>query len=360
MKRIVLFLAIGLFLLSACSDGSTATETQAVTPAPTQSAAPAAVTSDCATLGPQADGSICSATCQGGNIVRVVDETSCTPWDPPATAAPEAWPRPVVRTDDLGNGNFINWFEEPSYSAVFLMAAPVALSDGPLPIGEAVIGGMLFYVWYQTVGQEALVAAGAEVANGLEDLKLKIQAKAAPDFVDIDWAQWPPAWLTVLHPESPELIAGAWMRSTNGTLQSNNPQGCESGAISSGSVCLFAALNDPGTGQQFEGSVAVLVGSGPHVAFLVINGQVRPTPPAPGEMGWERLGQSQYYFQKSSGFWKCAWWMAQKTAGNGKKAVPPELRLDAGTGWARWQEVKTRYGLVFPIASISLPANPFQ
>jgi hypothetical protein len=282
-----------------------------------------------------------------------------------------------VKTEYLENGAVVNWFEEPSYEAVLLIAPAAALSDGPLPIGEAVIGGMLFYVWYQTVGQETLMAAGADIAVGIEDLRLKILAKTAEsdpyaiamdpsipiasesEMVATDWNQWPPAWMSVNHPESDALKSGAYQRASGGILNANNPQGCESGLISSGSICLFAALNDPGTGQAFEGSIAVLIGSSRHVAFLVINGQVRPTPPAPGEMGWERLGQSQYYFQKASAYWKCAWWMSQRIA-NGHGAVPPELRLEAGAGWARWQEVKTRYGLVFPIAQISLPPNPFQ
>jgi hypothetical protein len=310
-------------------------------------------------------------------VAPQVNDPAQPPALPAATTTPEAWPKPVVITENLGNGVMINWFEEPSYEAVLLIAPAAALSDGPLPIGEIVVGGLIFYVWYETVGQESLMAAGAVVANGLEDLRLKILAKAAEsdpfaiqmdpsipiaieaEMVATDWSSWPGAYLSVNHGESQNIILGTWMRAKNGVLHSNNSEGCERGLMSNGSICIFAALNDPGDGSMFEGSAAGLIGSSSHVIFIVVNGTVRSTPPGPGEMGWERLGQSQYYMLQKSMYWKCAWWMSERVS-NGHRLVPPEFRLEAGAGWARWQEVKTRYGLVFPIAQISLPPNPFQ
>lgn len=186
----------------------------------------------------------------------------------------------------------------------------------------------------------------------LYQLMAGLAVAAEAELVDVNWAD--NVFMSTRHPESDRIIRSLITRATAGSLISTNPQGCQNGQLSNGTICLFASLTPPADGSMFEGHVAILLGVSRFVAFFVVSGTVRQTPPLPGESGWERLGQSQYYMDKGSMFWNCAWFLGQKIS-NGHGIAPEKYWFDAGASWQKWEYVRQRYAMTFPIASISLP-----
>jgi hypothetical protein len=273
-------------------------------------------------------------------------------------------------------GPTVNFYKDvPSdatLAAAFAGAIPVALVE-PTPVGELVVVGMYVYLWWVTGGIDPqpinieIVGSPADISNWAAQKEAELTADpyliamdpAIPlasegEMFPVDWNMWPPAYMSIRHPESAALIAGALMRADqNRILNSNSPL-----CISGGQVCIFAAYTLPATPGFFEGHVAILVVSGKHTYFLVLNGTFRNTLPGVGEGQWVHVTDNVYY-DKSTLFYKCAWWMASRTS-NGHGMVPEQFWLDSGTAWNQWEVIRARYGFVIPIASVQLPVNPFK
>lgn len=274
-------------------------------------------------------------------------------------------PHEIERTETMSDGNTLvicktaKLFQPMGGEVLLYGLGTVVTLASPIPGDEALV----ISAWVANAAKAGAVAVGvaASVASQASSAPVGSVHVAAEWGVPIDWAAEPPVWMSIRHPESPELIAEL-LRVAKGSrlLQQREqyPGACEAGVFNNGMICLYAGLNDPGNGQIFQGSVAILMGIGPKIAFVVVSGPVRPTPPMPGESGWMRLGQTQYYMQAAQVFYDCAWFMSNRIS-NGHGPSPDYMRLDAGAGWARWQEKKTRYNLVFPILEIALPPNPF-
>jgi hypothetical protein len=268
-------------------------------------------------------------------------------------------------------------------AAAFAGAIPIALVE-PTPVGEILLAGAYVTLWWVTgglgspeigieyIGPPASIEAWAAAKQTeLADPYLIVMDPNIPyategEMIPYDFGRefFPlqevePTILFRLHPEAKALIAGALMRAdASRNLQERNRQGCENRGWSNGSLCSYAAYTLPASPGYFEGHIAILVVSGKHVYFLVLNGTFRNTMPGVGEGQWIRVTDNVYY-DKTTLFYKCAWWMANRVS-NGHGMVPEQFWLDAGTAWDQWQLVKSRYGFVVPIATVPLPPNPFQ
>lgn len=290
--------------------------------------------------------------CQGGRWtigMPLVQKTGVFS-APTLTPTTNPWPAPKpVKTEAIYSSDGrqklgdATWFKLPRGSKELFVVGPLGTAIAvaavePTQIGKVILVGgagvLLIYSTINTFQPSQRVYGESGVRSYVSALQAKI--------LQSSWTLAPTlqanVWFSLNHDESQRVIAGL--------LATCPPKQIirKGDGRSSGSVQIWAGVKEK-TMMATVGGVHIV---GPYVDYFALQVPVRigPFP------GFDRLGQSAYYYARSSVKWACAWRIS-RTVGH-EAHGEPEL-LTVGQGLQKWEETKVKYGLTIPLVVLYLP-----
>lgn len=315
-----------------------------------------------------------SAVRQEQPVVQApVAEQPVQPQSAPAASTP------VVEVQRPAEDVEVRWYRQPAefgpQQALYLIpvVGAVAAADNATivgiaddPVAVVIIAGLCAYVVVSYAPQA--VEAVVEGAQGLYNWAAEAVAQqmALEAFVGTMLAgsalgdNW---WLSMRHGTwIPELGVGSESKTVaelfydaypgnNGDKKGQN----KGQGHSNGSIQCKAGITtlERGTVANF----ACLHVVGRNANFVVV--QARAAENMFGQAGWERIGQSTWYYFTKEIWWECAWILSERPI-NGHSTPPQHLWLNAHTGSAAYDQIVAKYNLVIPIAEFPIPRLPWR